>query len=61
VFDLVSGMLGVTNTASKYPSAARGRFQLFGLGGGHSRNSTLEEEMFRMVRARLNKPTPEKS
>lgn len=36
VFDLVSGTLGVTNTASKYPPVAGGRFHLFDLGGGTS-------------------------
>jgi hypothetical protein len=55
VFDLVSGRLGVTYTASKYPPVAGGRFQLFDLGGGQSRDSTLEEECLRMS-ARLRDP-----
>lgn len=50
VFDLVSGMLAVTNRASEYSPVTGGRFQLFGLGDSQSRNSTLEEEFFRMGR-----------
>jgi HNH endonuclease len=57
VFDIVSGMIVVTNTASKYPSAADGRFQLFDLGGGdQSRDGTLEEEFFRMICSRRRDP-----
>jgi len=48
VFDLVSGVVGVTNNAREYPRVPGGRFQLFDLGGGQSRNSSFEEEVFRM-------------
>lgn len=54
VFDLVSGRLAVTNTASKYAPVAGGRFQLFDLGGGQSRDSTLEQELTRLVKRRVN-------
>ena len=56
VFDFVSGWLGVTNTASKYPLVAGGRFQLFDLDGDQSRDSTLEEEGFRMMCSRRRDP-----
>lgn len=41
VFDLVSGSLGVTNRASKYPPVARGRFRLFDLSDRQSRNDPV--------------------
>ena len=50
VFDAVSGVLCVTKTASKYPSFIEGRFLLMDLAGAASRSSTLNEEIFRIVR-----------
>jgi hypothetical protein len=52
VFDLVSGVVGVTNSVSKYLRVPGGRFQLFDLSGGQSRNGTFEEEVCRMLRQR---------
>lgn len=52
VFDLVSGVVGVTNNVSKYLRVPGGRFQLFDLSGGQSRNSTFEEEVFRTLEQR---------
>jgi hypothetical protein len=50
IFDAASGVLCVTNTASKYPSLTEGRFLLIDLTGGFSRSSTLNEELIRMSR-----------
>jgi HNH endonuclease len=48
IFDAASGVLCVTNTASKYPSLTEGRFLLIDLTGDFSRSSPLKEELIRM-------------
>jgi hypothetical protein len=48
VFDSVSGVVCVTNAASKYSSLTEGRFLLIDLAAGTSRSSTLNEELIRL-------------
>jgi hypothetical protein len=52
IFDVASGVLCVTNTASKYPSITDGRFLLIDLTGGSSRSSSLNDEVIRMTKRR---------
>jgi HNH endonuclease len=52
IFDVASGVLCVTNTASKYPSITDGHFLLIDLTGGSSRSSSLNDEVIRMTKRR---------
>ena len=52
IFDVVSGVLCVTQTASKYPSLTKGHFLLIDLTEGSSRSSTLNDEIVRMSKRR---------